>query len=75
MFKWMAVTALAVAFAAPAVAAEYHEAPALAALVAQGKLPPVAQRLPQSPEVVKPFDRRRPLWRGDAVRGARRFRP
>jgi peptide/nickel transport system substrate-binding protein len=35
-------------------AAEYHEAPALAALVAQGKLPPVDQRLGADPQVIKP---------------------
>jgi peptide/nickel transport system substrate-binding protein len=35
-------------------AADYHEAPSLAALVSQGKLPPVVQRLPEHPDVVKP---------------------
>ena len=34
-------------------AADLHEAPALAALVQQGKLPPVAQRVPSEPDVVK----------------------
>ena len=32
----------------------FHEAPALAALVAAGKLPPVAQRVPAEPMVIKP---------------------
>lgn len=34
--------------------AEYHEAPELAELVKQGKLPPVKDRLPVNPIVVKP---------------------
>lgn len=34
----------------------YKEAPQLAALVQQGKLPPVAQRLPQNPRVIKPLE-------------------
>ncbi len=55
MLKW--ATALALTLAGPVLAAEYHEAPALAALVAEGKLPPVAQRLPQAPEIVTPHDR------------------
>lgn len=33
---------------------EYHEAPQLAELVAAGELPPVAERLPKNPIVVKP---------------------
>lgn len=32
----------------------YQEAPALAALVTQGKLPPVAERLPKDPDVITP---------------------
>ncbi|GLQ12135.1 peptide ABC transporter substrate-binding protein [Devosia yakushimensis] len=36
-------------------AQEYKEAPALAALVADGTLPPVVERLPASPEVVTPL--------------------
>lgn len=32
----------------------FHEAPMLGALVKQGKLPPVEQRLPQEPEVIRP---------------------
>lgn len=35
----------------------YTEAPELAAKVAKGELPPVAQRLPSQPEVVKPLER------------------
>lgn len=34
-----------------------REAPALSALVEQGKLPPVEQRLPKSPLVVNPVER------------------
>lgn len=41
----------------PADAMDYHEAPDLAARVAKGELPPVAQRLPQDPEVVQPQTR------------------
>jgi peptide/nickel transport system substrate-binding protein len=39
----------------PARAMDYHEAPALAARVAKGLLPPVAERLPSDPEVITPF--------------------
>jgi peptide/nickel transport system substrate-binding protein len=54
MFRTLATLVVGVMVAGPGLAADYHEAPALAALVAQGKLPPVAQRLPQAPEVVQP---------------------
>lgn len=37
-------------------AAEYSEAPALAALVEAGELPPVAERLPLQPEVIEPLE-------------------
>jgi peptide/nickel transport system substrate-binding protein len=37
------------------VAAEYSESPILAERVAKGELPPVAERLPQQPEIVTPF--------------------
>jgi len=47
--------ALIVALGAPAVAAAYQEAPMLRKLVAAGKLPPVEQRLPEEPLVVKPL--------------------
>ena len=36
---------------------EYNEAPALAALVTAGQLPPVDERLPAEPLVVEPIDR------------------
>lgn len=35
---------------------KYNEAPMLADLVKQGKLPPVEQRLPKNPETVKPLE-------------------
>src|SRR4030042_668336 len=35
---------------------EYTEAPQLAALVGEGKLPPVDERLPENPMVVLPVD-------------------
>ncbi len=38
--------------AAPAAASGYNEAPMLAELVSQGKLPPVAERLPKNPVVL-----------------------
>ncbi len=56
MFKSLIAGALAASLSGAALAADYHEAPALAALVAQGKLPPVAQRLPDKPEVVTPVN-------------------
>ena len=56
MRKWMLAAAVLVpAGYGVAVAAEYHEAPGLAAQVKAGTLPPVAQRLPQPPEVVTPL--------------------
>jgi peptide/nickel transport system substrate-binding protein len=42
---------------APAAAGQYKEAPQLAALVKEGKLPPVEQRLPKEPLVLKPVER------------------
>ena len=42
--------------ALPVLAADYKEAPALAAAAKAGTLPPVEQRLPNNPEVVKPLD-------------------
>ncbi|MFN8632471.1 MAG: ABC transporter substrate-binding protein [Chloroflexota bacterium] len=44
------------AAAAPAKPASYAEAPQLAELVKAGKLPPIAQRLPENPLVVQPFE-------------------
>jgi peptide/nickel transport system substrate-binding protein len=41
---------------ATSMPASFKEAPQLAALVAQGKLPPVASRLPTEPLVLKPLD-------------------
>jgi len=41
---------------APAAAAKYTEAPALAALVKDGKLPSVDKRLPENPLVIKPLE-------------------
>ncbi|MEC5399951.1 ABC transporter substrate-binding protein [Uliginosibacterium sp. H1] len=50
-----------VAFASGALlalpAAAYQEAPQLAALVKEGKLPTVDKRLPEKPDVVKPVDK------------------
>lgn len=41
---------------AVAAPAKFKEAPQLAELVKQGKLPPVEQRLPQNPRVLKPVE-------------------
>lgn len=41
---------------AGSVPASFNEAPMLGALVKKGLLPPVEQRLPQEPEVIKPTD-------------------
>lgn len=41
----------------PAVPSQYNEAPMLAELVAQGKLPPVDQRLPTNPTVIEVVER------------------
>ena len=40
----------------PVVPTKYKEAPELAKLVAEGKLPPVEKRLPSNPLVLKPID-------------------
>ena len=36
---------------------EYHEAPMMAELVGQGKLPPVRERLPEEPLIVEPIEK------------------
>ena len=36
--------------------AAFHESPLLAARVAQGELPPVEERLPESPQVIRPME-------------------
>src|SRR5579875_867354 len=55
MFKRLLLAALFTMPACGAVlGAEFHQAPGIDALVTSGKLPPVAQRLPEAPEVVKP---------------------
>lgn len=48
-----ALGAVLACFSAASLA--YNEAPALAQAVKAGKLPPVAQRLPEDPEVIKPL--------------------
>jgi peptide/nickel transport system substrate-binding protein len=49
-------TAPAVPAPAPAKPTKFNEAPQLADLVKQGKLPPVDQRLPENPLVVQPVE-------------------
>ncbi|MGC9002394.1 MAG: hypothetical protein ACP5J9_05470 [Dictyoglomus sp.] len=39
-------------FSAP----KYNEAPVLAQLVKEGKLPPIEERLPKNPVVLKPYE-------------------
>ncbi|MDM7974807.1 MAG: ABC transporter substrate-binding protein [Thalassospira xiamenensis] len=54
------VLLLAVVLTAPrnnAYAAEFGEAPMLAEMVANGKLPPAAERLPKTPMIVTPTDK------------------
>lgn len=51
----IATLAIAVSAALAGSAHAFQEAPVLAEQVKQGKLPPLDQRLPKSPEVVKPI--------------------
>ena len=53
---WAIVGASLIALSAPALAQAYKEAPSLAAAAKEGKLPPVAQRVGDEPEVVKPLE-------------------
>ncbi|MBW7915992.1 MAG: ABC transporter substrate-binding protein [Trueperaceae bacterium] len=55
-WRRLALLLLVAAFGGMAFAQEYHEAPMLADLVAKGQLPPVADRLPTNPLVVKTVD-------------------
>ena len=50
---------------------KFSEAPALAELVKAGKLPPVEQRIPQEPMVLKPLQQRREIRRHLAARLSR----
>jgi peptide/nickel transport system substrate-binding protein len=54
--RWALVGGSLLALSAPAYAIDYKEAPSLAAAAKDGKLPPVAQRLGEDPEVVKPLE-------------------
>src|SRR5262249_8730111 len=63
------------AFAGGAVAAEYHQAPMLDDLVKAGKLPPVEQRLPESPRGETPVEQVGQYggtWRSGMVGGSDR---
>jgi peptide/nickel transport system substrate-binding protein len=51
-----ATTAPATAPTASAAPSQFQEAPMLAALVSAGKLPPVKERLPPNPVVIKPIE-------------------
>ncbi|MCV3272306.1 ABC transporter substrate-binding protein [Roseobacter sinensis] len=58
--KWLErslASAAVLAVSASLAEADYAEAPQLAELVAQGELPPVAERLPENPLVVTPLER------------------
>ena len=55
LLGWAAGAALLAASPAT-LAQDYNEAPSLAALVAAGDLPPVEERLPDSPRVLEPID-------------------
>ncbi len=50
------LTAMLVVVPATSSAFDYSEAPMLAAAVDKGELPPLEQRLPREPMVVKPVD-------------------
>ena len=52
--NWLLLAGCLAFGAGTAQAMDYKEAPQLAALVAAGKLPKVADRLPKDPEIVKP---------------------
>ena len=52
-----AALSLLLTFTGAAYGAEYKEAPGLAELVKGGKLPPVAQRLPDAPLVLNPVEK------------------
>jgi peptide/nickel transport system substrate-binding protein len=54
--RWWALALVATLTLGLAVAQPYQEAPSLAARVAAGELPPVAERLPQNPLVVEVVD-------------------
>ncbi len=53
----LALAAAAVAVAVPSLASAFQEAPMLAKMVQDKALPPVAQRLPEKPQVIKPLER------------------
>lgn len=56
-WRFGALLALGLALALSTAAAQsYQEAPMLAAMVAAGELPPVAERLPDNPLVIEVFD-------------------
>ncbi|MDQ8023083.1 MAG: ABC transporter substrate-binding protein [Moraxellaceae bacterium] len=55
--KFALALASAGVVAMPAMAQTFSEAPELAALVKEKKLPPVAQRLPEKPQVITPLER------------------
>ena len=58
LLVWLMVSVLVLGasfIAVAQVAQKYHEAPMLHELVLQGKLPPVDQRLPKNPQVIKPY--------------------
>ncbi|KXF81541.1 ABC transporter substrate-binding protein [Enterovibrio coralii] len=54
--RTLLAASIAALLATPAFAAQFNEAPDLKALVAEGKLPSVEQRLPSDPLVVTPFE-------------------
>ena len=67
--------ALAGGAAQRALAADYHEAPILAEQVKAGKLPPVAERLPEHPRVITPVEQPGEYggtWRSGMVGGSDR---
>lgn len=55
-FGFNAIVASLALISGSAIANQYAEAPALTELVKAGQLPPVEQRLPENPLIVKPHD-------------------
>lgn len=58
LWFWFTIVALVLSFGAVVYASDYQEAPMLKALVEEGKLPPVAERLPVAEDlyIVEPYE-------------------
>ncbi len=54
--RWFAAVMAVMSSGGLAIAADYKQAPMLDELVSEGTLPPVAERLPENPEVITPYE-------------------